>query len=114
MITTTTTTTTPLIKKATREFVRTRGGRRHGRRPGVSARREHRSVLGVKATPRAVDAQARDHRPQLQVITTLREEVLFISEPVAGCVHNSAAIKQTPVASILEHSGDVITDKHQP
>lgn len=46
-----------------------------------------------------------------QVITGLAGDVLFISDPVAGSVHDSVAIKETPVASILEHSGGVIADK---
>lgn len=46
-----------------------------------------------------------------QVITDLDGDVLFISDPVPGSVHDSVAITITPVADILTHSGGVIADK---
>jgi len=45
-----------------------------------------------------------------QVITN-RGEVLFVSDPLPGSVHDATAIAQTPVAEILQHSGGVIADK---
>lgn len=46
-----------------------------------------------------------------QVITDLAGNILYISDPVSGSIHDSRAITMTPVASILDHSGGVITDK---
>jgi transposase len=46
-----------------------------------------------------------------QVVTGLHGDVLYVSDPVPGSVHDAAAIKETPVASILAHSGGVIADK---
>lgn len=46
-----------------------------------------------------------------QVITNLAGEVLYVSDPVLGSVHDSVAIHVTPVAWILTKSGGVIADK---
>ena len=46
-----------------------------------------------------------------QVITDLDGDILFISDPVPGSVHDSVAITITPVAEILTHSGGTIADK---
>ena len=46
-----------------------------------------------------------------QVITNLWGEVLFVSDPLPGSVHDATAITQTPVAEILKYSGGVIADK---
>jgi len=46
-----------------------------------------------------------------QVITDLDGDVFFVSDPVAGSVHDSVAITLTPVADILTHAAGVIADK---
>lgn len=46
-----------------------------------------------------------------QVITNLRGDVCYVSDPLPGSVHDAAAIRQTPVADILGHAGGVIADK---
>jgi transposase len=46
-----------------------------------------------------------------QVITNLRGDVLFVSDPLPGSVHDKTALTQTPVADILHLSGGVIADK---
>jgi transposase len=46
-----------------------------------------------------------------QVITSLTGKVIYVSDPVPGSVHDSVAIKLTPVAEILNHSGGTIADK---
>ena len=103
---------TPLIKEATREFVPT----------------PEDAVAMVTGRVCLVDGSldpcwsweshdelwTRKHGTtghNFQVITDLNGEVLFISDPVPGSVHDAVAIKQTPVSFILEHSGGVIGDK---
>ncbi len=46
-----------------------------------------------------------------QVVTDLTGDVLYISDPLPGSVHDSAAITTTPVAGILTNAGGVIADK---
>ena len=46
-----------------------------------------------------------------QVVTGLHRDVLYVSDPVPGSVHDAVAIIETPVASILARSGGVIADK---
>lgn len=46
-----------------------------------------------------------------QVVTGLAGDVFYVSDPIPGSVHDAVAIKETPVASILAHSGGVIADK---
>jgi hypothetical protein len=103
---------TPLIKEATREFVPT----------------TEEAVTMVTGRVCLVDGSidpcwsweshdqlwTRKHGTtghNFQVITNLDGDVLFISDPVPGSVHDSVAIKETPVSSILEHSGGAIGDK---
>jgi len=46
-----------------------------------------------------------------QVVTGLNGAVFYVSDPIPGSVHDATAIKETPVESILRHSGGVIGDK---
>jgi hypothetical protein len=45
------------------------------------------------------------------IIATLLGDILFVSDPLAGSVHDMTAVEETPVGAILEHSGGVIADK---
>lgn len=46
-----------------------------------------------------------------QVVTGLTGGVLYVCDPIPGAVYDATAIKETPVVSILAHSGGVIADK---
>ena len=102
----------PLVEKATREFVPT-------------AEQAAESVVGRACL---LDGSLgpcwswREHDElwtrkhgttghNFQVVTGLTGDVLYISDPVAGSVHDAVAITITPVAEILTHSGGVIADK---
>lgn len=46
-----------------------------------------------------------------QVVAGLAGDAFYVSNPIPGSVHDAVAIKETPVESILAHSGGVIADK---
>ena len=47
----------------------------------------------------------------VQLISLLDGEPVYISDPLPGKTHDAAAFTETPVAEIVEHSGGAIADK---
>jgi hypothetical protein len=45
------------------------------------------------------------------LIANLSGDVLYVTDPLPGSVHDMTAVGETPVESILAHSGGVIADK---
>jgi len=102
----------PLIEEATREFVPTA-------QEAAEAVTDRACLLDGSLAPcwswdEHDELWTRKHGTtghNFQVITGLAGDVIFISDPVPGSVHDSVAITITPVAEILGHSGGVIADK---
>jgi len=102
----------PLIEEATREFVPTA-------QEATEAVTDRACLLDGSLAPcwsydEHDELWTRKHGTtghNFQVITGLAGDVIFISDPVPGSVHDSVAIATTPVAEILGHSGGVIADK---